>query len=381
MYNISDKFKSYVQQSHKIVYKAEVLSGNELITDQLNIVSGNVSVDSSSSTRRRARVKLVCKDGDKVPSRNDFNSLLHPLSNNEIRLYRGIKFNDGTQELVPLGVFRIFDTNIEDNVDSLSIELSLFDRARLVERARLLQNYVVPMGTNYATAIKGIIEDGVPGLLYNFPPINFVTPQLVFGSSGDLAGGDRWKYAREMASSIGHELYFNLNGIVTLRPVPNVSTGPTVWHYQEGPTSTMLYNTRRLSIENTFNTVIVRGESTTNEEPVQYTAMDEDPTSPTYVGDPPGSSPYGMVPTFLISNYVSTVEQAEEVAKARLRQVTGTTETMRVIVTVNPAHEAGDIIKLSRIRSKLSSRYVLDKFNVPLEYNGSMNFTMREGRV
>jgi len=594
MYNISSRFREAIRDSHTISTKMELYNSNgELLKDDFNIVSGNVSVDATSSTRRRANITLSDPDNTLVPMAGEIPELLHPLSNNYIKLYRGVNFGDiitpherttllsapgnelsdntlywvglgesdwvegdtsswvvpdplqpessysdssnvsmieviqepitiqenvlgkesdylylmvanseGTSqstwvtdntvdltdidnvnvnceftidrgrfyiiasssktgsvitydaqlkedykfnqttkvldvsnlsgsyyirihvaddnvdnvarseakiysvsldespsfkfgldstsyiyydrtpdvELVPLATLDIFDTVIDDTRDELKIQLRLFDFSRKIERARLLENYRIAPGTNYRDAIHDIINDGVPDLQYDLPSVDFVTPNLVFGSSGDQGGGDRWKYAREMAQSIGYDLYLNRNGVVTLRPVIDVDTQPIVWRYDETDNANLLFVTREISKEETYNVVQARGESTSNDEPVTAIAMDENPLSSTYVGDPPGSSAYGMVPTFLNSKYITTENQAQQAAEARLKQVLGSTEKMRIMTIVNPAFEGNDLIRVIRGRSNLDCRFLIDKFNVPLEYNVSMNFTMREMR-
>jgi len=441
MFKASDRFFEAIRDSHTAVSKVEVYSADdELLLDssQLLVLDGNISVDRTSSTRRTASLKLT--DVDRSITPRHAGDIFHPLSNNYIRIYRGINFGKvrvpqtrtrrvlvnttqpelpatepidapyghsmGSQvnrftitpvgeyiqedyiawleeddlELIPQGKFDIFDCDIDDTRDSLTIDLKLFDFARKVERARLLRNHVVPAGTNFGTAIRDIIDQGVPGLTYQFPQINFVTPRLVFGSSGDQEGGDRWKYARDMAEAIGHELFFDRNGNIRLQKTPVEREQPILWDYSEGDRATLLYVTRNLSKEDTYNHVVAVGESTTNDEPVRGEAMDDDPSSPTYVGDPYGSGPYGAVPFFLRSNFIRTPEQATEAARAKLRQLQGTTEKMRIIITVNPAHDAGDRIRIVRRRSKLDCRFVMDSFNIPLEYSGPMNVTMRETR-
>jgi hypothetical protein len=51
---------------------------------------------------------------------NDFD-LLTPFGN-ELRLFRGIQFDDGSVEYVPLGVFVIIDVVIKDTNDGVQIK-------------------------------------------------------------------------------------------------------------------------------------------------------------------------------------------------------------------------------------------------------------------
>lgn len=386
MYNISSRFKEALRGSHTIATKMEVYSASgELLKDNFKALSGNVSIDYESSTRRRATVSLVDADNDLIPGLDTLGSILHPLANTYVKLYRGIYFgkinvpgNRRPQddiEYVPLGTFDIFDLDMSDTKEGLTLTIKLFDFARKIERARLLAPYTVNVGTNYRTAIIDIIEDGVSDITFDFPAIDFVTPALHFGSSGDQGGGDRWKYAKEMAASIGHDLYFSREGVLTLRPTINIDSTATSWRYDENQNANMLFIERKVTKEETYNLVQARGESTSNEEPVVATAQDNNPNSPTWV-----DGPYGTVPFFLTSNYIRTTEQAQQAANLKLNQLLGSTENIRLITIVNPAFEAQDLLEIRRNRLNVRSTYLLDKVNVPLEYSNSSNISLREVR-
>lgn len=371
MYPVSDKFKAAVKHSHKVVAKCEVYSGTDLLAT-LPITGGSVNVDSEGATRRRCTVRL---DGtDHVPA--ETTGILHTNSNNELKVYRGIEFTDGTSELVPLGVFGIENTDIDDSGEGVSITVKGFDRSKELQRRRFTEVYYVDEGTNYATAIKDLINYKMPGLQYAFTTTTHTTPSMIFGTGGWSGGGDPWEKATEMASNIGMELFFDNNGIVTLRPEPDPTVDPVVWEYAEGPESMLLYLNRGISKENVFNHVVVIGNHSGLFAPIRADALDDNVNSPTYY-----LGPFGDVPTFHLSTMIFSQAQAEEVADAQLRKHLGTPESMRFISIVNPAHDVGDSVRVKRARINVNSVHVLDKLNIPLEYNGSINASARERRV
>lgn len=370
MQTISQEFQDSLIRSHTVVSRCEVLDTNYQLLQVLKPINGNVNVDRTSAIRRRCSVTL--EDGTGTLTPETAADMLHPLANNRLRLFRGIKFGDGTEELISLGVFDIFDANVKDSGASLSIEVKGFDLAKSIQRARLLTNYNVPAGERYDLAIRDLLSHRVPTLSFNFPVVEFYTPPLVFGSSGGAGGGDPWKYATEMAEAVGHEVYLDTQGIVQLTPVPNPSTDPVVWDYEEGPLATLLYVEKKMSKENVFSRVVATGENTDLDEPVRYDLADTDPTSPTYV-----FGPFGDVPFFLRSEYIRTESQAQQVAEAKLRQARGASEGLQVITTPNPAHEAGDVVSVARGRAKISNTYVIDRLNIHLNVTQSNNMTLR----
>jgi hypothetical protein len=373
VYPISDAFAAALRQPHTIVTRAEVLNTNFVLQQTLSLTQGNVQVDGKNAIRRSASMTLVDDTGELVPG--DLNDLTHPLAGHYIRLFRGIRLPGG-DELISIGVFDIFDNVVTDTGKELKVEIKAFDLAKRVQRSRLTHNYVVPVGTRYDLAIRDLISYVAPWVSFNFATVDVVTPfGLVFGSSGDQAGGDPWKYAQEMAESIGHELYFDIQGVCRLTPVANAATDPVVWEYHEGEDSQLLYVTKTISKEDTFNHVFAFGENSASDNPIKGEAWDDDPNSPTY-----RFGPYGSVPTFLVSPYIATANQAQMVAEARLRQTLGATEGLRTITTANPAHEVGDVVTVRRLRAKIDSKFVLDKFNINLAASQAINATMREVR-
>lgn len=375
MYPVSDRFKKAIKVSHVMRSRVDIVAPDSTVLKEgLSVERGNVSIDGANAVRRRASTDLIDATGEYTPG--DYEDMLHPLAHNEVRLYRGIRFSDGTEELVPLGVFDSERVTITDSGESVHLSLDLYDWTVKVQRARLLAPYIVPAGTNYGTAIRDLIESRVPGLKYNFSYIDAVTPELRFGSDDDNAGGgDPWKYAQEMAESVAHQLYFDVNKVVILKPIPDVRNDPVVWEYEEGPKAMVLSIQKQVSKAETYNHVIVMGENTDNDEPVSAEAWDDDPDSPTWL-----DGPFGDVPTWLRSPYVTTESQAQQLADAKLNQVLGTQEQLTTTNIANPAHEVGDVIKVKRDRIKVDSRFVIDKMNANLSPMQSMNLTMRERR-
>jgi hypothetical protein len=208
--------------------------------------------------------------------------------------------------------------------------------------------------------------------------VNYVTPRLVFGGSGETGGGNAWDSAQKMAESIGMQLYFDVMGVCTMKPV-STFTGIHAhihFHETEDTPNLILSLDKSLNDEDSFNHVVVFGESTSNEEPVKGEAIDDDPISPTYI-----YGPYGDIPTFFRSEYVTTKAQAIELAQAYLRQKQGIEETIQLNSVVHPALEIGDIIHVQRDRSSINSDYIIDSFTMPLEASQAINIGVRSRRA
>lgn len=368
MYPVSPAFRAALRRSHRMLARATVTDRAGEVTT-LQVTGGSVTADATAANRRRCQVTLTDGTGRLTPA--GATSLLAPYGN-ELRLERGLRLAAG-DELVPLGVFGISETQVADTPGGLTITLTGYDRSKRVQRNRWTQPYTVAAGTNYADAIAAVLESRAPGGTYNFAPTSRVTPLLVFGLERD---NDPWKDASSMAAAIGMELFFDAAGVRVLRPVPNLLTSPVADTYAPGEAK-LLGVTRKLTAEAAYNGAVVTGEAADTAAPVRAEAWDRDPTSATYAGDPIGSSPFGARPYFLTSAFITTQAQAQDVADALLRSITYGAESLTFPAVVNPAHEPGDVVAVRRAASRVDGRYVLEQLTIPLTAGEQLQATAR----
>lgn len=371
MYPISQAMRDALTRPHDAIFKAE-LYDNGVLAKTLDVLGGLVDVDANADRRRRCRVGLVDPDGSLTPA--DLSGLLAP-NGNELRLYRGVRVA-GVEHWCPQGVFGIMQTDTVDRGQGVMLEVQGQDRSRRVARARWDQAYAIAPGTDTATAIRDIIDSRLPGLSYNFTPTSRTTPLVLLGEQRE---NDPWKDATKIAQADGLELFFDADGVCVLRPVPDAATAPVDWTYSEG--GVLLELERQLTSDRTYNAVIVTGEGTGLTAPVRAVVMDTDPASPTYVGNPVGSSDFGFAPRFLTSALITSQQQAEDAGAAMLRSSLGASEDVRFSGVVNPAHEAGDVVEVRRGASKVDARYVLSSFGVPLDVTSPLRATTRKRTV
>lgn len=366
MWPVSDAFNETLKRSHTICTKAEIYDGDTLARE-FEITDGNVNVQ-DETVHRRASVTLVDDTGELSPA--DANSLFAPVGN-EMRLYRGVVIPaTGVEEFVPLGVFGLSDVRVYDSGEGLTMIVDAYDRARKVARAHFPTEYVVTAGTNVGTAIQGIISSRLQGTEFNFVSTEDKTPLIVYE-----AGQDPWQAARELAASIGCDLFFDEVGVCTLAPVPILTQNtPTVWDYTEGPEATFLYLNRRLTDDDTYSHVIVTGENNGVGAPVRGEAIDDNPSSPTYY-----LGKFGDVVLFEANRTITTNAQAQIAATALLQRVMGLVDLVEMQAIVNPAHDAFDVISIDRPTSKIDAKYIISKVTIPMTQDRAMNVSVRQG--
>ena len=103
MYPVSTDFKTLIRKSHVSIVKVEIYDiANGSIISTASPVNGEVTIDSRRSTRRQCSLEFVDTNNTLVPT-NNRTSVLLPY-NREMKIYRGVVYADGTEELVPLRV-------------------------------------------------------------------------------------------------------------------------------------------------------------------------------------------------------------------------------------------------------------------------------------
>jgi hypothetical protein len=374
VFNVSQAFLKAVVTSHKVKVNVAILgSDGAALTTPLYVTGGNVSVDGAAAIRRICDLTLVDPTGALIPQSGTGIGPLAPYGI-EIKISRGVQFTDESIELAPLGVFRVSANSVKES-DSASQTLSIhgYDRSRTIARNKLTVEYIIAADTNYVTAIIDLLTSGWIGpraLQVLATPTAAVTPLLILE-----VGADPWAKAQEMAAAIGYELYFNGNGAVVLQPVLSPAESAVV-KYSEGPASVLLDLNASLDDEDGYNGVIITGESTSIAVPVRGEAWDSDPMSPTYY-----LGPYGRVPVFETSPYVVTQMAADAAARARLQVLLGRSQQVGFSIVPNPAHEPGDVITVTRLKSGVSADYQLMAFDVPLLPTDNMPLVLSNKRV
>ncbi len=369
----TDRLLSTIRRSHTVYAYIDVISPTQEVF-RLPATGGEVSVDRTAQVRRACRATCIDPTGLLTPSSTD--SILTPYGT-ILRPYRGVKYEDGTGdvEVLPLGVFRLAKSVVNDTTGgSPDIQLEAYDLSRTVQRDKFVSPYVIEIGTNLVDAIKAILERTFADLQYDAISTTRVTTAPKLYDVGD----DPWGAASDLATSLGCELYFNVNGWVVIAPPVDIDALPSPdFTYIEGQGCVMSALSRVFTDEPGYNGVVITGESPGDELPaVRAVAWDEEPTSATY-----HLGPYGEVPMFITDQTIKTVDDAQATADQLLRNLLGFSSGLSISGIVNPSYEAGHVVQVERARSHVTGLYAVDAFNVPLRAADLQNLTLRAKRT
>lgn len=356
----TDAFAEAVKRSHKIAVRAQLLVEGVEFGDPLPVVSGSVLLDRTQSTFARVDSLTLAT----LPASDD-DVLLSPYGN-EVAISRGLVHDDGTEELLSLGVFPIQLATID--LTTRSITLRLLDRSQRVRDARFEDEYSVASGTNVGTAIQAIVSAAVPTVSFVFASTSYTTPLLTFA-----AGADRWEAVRTMASDAAMDLYFDGDGLLRMEPVPSVAATPD-WEVSEGDDGVLVSGALSLDRSPAVNKVIVVGENAGNTSTPTGSAIDDNPNSPSYY-----YGPFGHKPKIHSSPNVTSGAQATAVAEAMLANSLGLARSLNLTTIPNPALEPGDTIRVTRLPSLNAEMFIVDTLAIDLGPGGAMTASGRVG--
>jgi hypothetical protein len=334
-------------------------AGTKLATFQLT--GGTLTCDRANAFRRIGNITLtegmLVGGGTVVPT--TARDLFAPFGN-ELYLFDGIQYWDGTQDFCQVGVLGTESTQIVDAGKSLVITVLGNDRAQAYSRAGFTDVYTIPPNTNVGTAILNLLQDAQVGFpqVFAFQPTVFTTPTTpVIAVPGD----DRWALATKLADAAGCELSHDPVGTCVFLPVPNPANSQIAATYAEGPNCTINIVDRTLTRSKTANYYIRDGQGTGIIVPVRGIHADTDPNSPTYIG---GS--YGVVVDYATSPLYATQPMAQAAADTAFLLGQGSAETVIFTVVPKPDHDVDDVLAAARVRAGIPANtgYVVDSFTL-----------------
>lgn len=370
MYPTSAAFKTAVKTDHIVISKAEVWSEDRILLT-LSIDTGKVSVNTNNSIRRTCEIHLTTtrETTNLVP--DDGFDFLAPFGN-QLRLYRGIQYADGTEEYVPLGVFVITDVKVTDTNDGVSMTIMGEDKSIIISRNKWTSTYQMVNGT-LETSLTALLQNRYPDIVTDFPTTNVTINQIVLGADTGL---DPWKDAVYIAGLVGYDLYFDVKGVCTMRQFPTLDAASVVATYEEGNGTTVTSLDRTISTKETYNGVIYTVEGSQVTTPIRVEVWDEDTTSPTY-----RYGVFGSVPTFITTNLIGTSADAIKAASLLLNTYIGRQEEINFSSIVDPSLDVNDVVYLSSDGAKVDRTVIIDSMDIPLEYEGALSVKTRVVRV
>jgi hypothetical protein len=368
MYPVSEAFARHVTDSHEVTTKVSSLMDLDAVPVDISAWLEGGSITQARQEIRRSGTLTFFDDGSgaAVPTSPD-----HPLApyGQELIVEHGMVYPDGTEELVPQGVFRITKATIRYPV----ITCTVSDRAWTVKGNKLQTALTIAAGRPYTDAIREILLTAHPDIRLRIVDIGHLTPTLVLD-----AFSDPWTEVQQMAVAIGYQIYFDRLGECQVEPEPDHADSTPVLSYDD---ASLEFIPRRddnwhnlatydqeieWDTEDIVNAVFASGENSDNEAPFTAAAYDMEPTSPTRWG-----GRFGKRPLQWVSEKITSAAMAQIAAAAELQKRSGISEGLRVPSIPHPGLDVNDPILVVRQQLGINQIHVVDA--VPMTWRASAN--------
>lgn len=297
-------------------------------TVDLEPVSGSFTQDARRGGRWDGRLSFA--GDDLLPTRPG--DILTPFGTRVV-VELGLELLDGSVSTVPYGTYEVASSRTRIEADQRTVEVGLIDISDNVERYRFETPLTVAAGTDLGTMINTVITNRT-GIN---PGVSLVGSALgaarIFGLD---TGTAPWSELLDVLNGFSRIAWYDRTGDIQ---VGSITPDPASAYSLDLLTSLSAdYDTRPP------NVIVARGESQEGVAPVQAVAIDSDPSSPTYAGTGPGTSPYGRVTEFYSSPLLLTVSQAQAAANTILAKNVGAGATYTLVRPYDPTITAGDVV-------------------------------------
>lgn len=343
-----------IRGSHVIAGRCDVYVAGAMVS-QLPIVDGEVVLDRTKFVRGSCEVELLAS----WPGATD---PLNPYSS-EIQLYRGAASLGSSPVLVPVGRYRVDDIRANPNRRTTVIVTGSSRESYLVD-----DRFAFPRtfaGDSAADIIATVVSESLPGS-------SVINTAANPGSATGTWDEDRAALIQHCADACVGEFYGDYEGVnFLLAPIPRL-TDPPKFTVDAGAHGVLVEAVEGLSRQGIYNAVTVRAQNTTEDlAPVQATAYDLNPASPTR-----WDGPFGHRRRFYSSPVLTTVEQCLSAAESLLDDALGLHHSVDLTSVANPALRPGDVITVV-FRDGTTQTHLVDALTVPLGIEGTQRLTTR----
>lgn len=330
----------------------------------LPVVSGTITIDGTNANRRSG--SIVVASPELITT--DPTASLEPYGL-ELGIRTGVVYPDGSEELVPMGIFPIDNISFNDDTGNLPT-VTFYDRSYWLQE-QSSQDALSDYANQYAIAsINNHIPNSVftqavgsPFLDIKVDPATLSAGQIAliyddyansknfkYPGGTPLQTGTYWDNWQNVASQLGCQIFFDVDGVnLILQEIPQITPGNTaadaVATVDAGPMGVLVSAARNISRTNAYNAVsytgVLAADAAATANPPYVFVSVTDPTSPYLYGGPYGKNVY-------VTSSDSLTAKADllNAANKLLGQLVGLGHGLSLTMLPDPSLDAGDIINV-----------------------------------
>lgn len=335
--------------------------GDDPTGTELLLTGGAITLDGTADIRGTGTVTVA----GRWPRVRDLS--LAPYGA-EVFVARGVDLGGQGTLWAPLGYYRIAQTDQPDAARG-PLTLELQDRMATIIDSRFMQPRQWLRGITVGEIVNEIVLEVYPDatIIYDDD-----SDQSQLGRSL-IAEESRYDMLLTLADGLGKIMYWDGEGRLVFETVPDENV--PIWTVNAGARGVMTGANRSISREGMYNAIVVMGEGADELEPVRAVAYDAQESSPTFFG-----GPFGRVPRFYASPFITTQTQAENAAVNMLRRYLGAPYDVGAQAIPNPALKPYDPIRVV-LNDGTREMHVVEAVTIPLTNATASGITTRQSTV
>lgn len=334
----SDLMAQLLSSSFTLSFEADLFYGNERVLANLPVVSPSIVFDSSAQVEGSGRMSVVwsADDGSSVAP-EDATSLLAPFGA-RISLYAVVSSApfSARQKVGEFDITEVPSVGGEPYFwgETLiqvgeRVDLVVKDRMVEVQRDRFTGLQEPSQLTSVYQELAFLTGLPITRTLEDGP----ISRSVVYEES-------RVDAVQDLAALIGGVAFMEWDGTLSVRPI---AAGDPVAELTLGEDGTIVQVGSSLSADGVYNGVVIRGETSDQEEILAELWVTEGPLRATQIGGE--RTPFHRVPRFYSSPFISTTAQAQAAAPGLLAEFSNPrATTLEVTCVNNPLLQIGDVV-------------------------------------
>lgn len=358
-------FAALVAGSHTARFRATLVEGFQTGSDPsgfaMRVVDGGVEYDASADVRSTGDITVT----EAWP---DARNLRFAPYGSEVFLSRGVETGASGTLWAPMGYYRISKTGQSDAARD-PIKLDLDDRMATIIDSRFLSPRQWLTGTTVGDIINEVVLEVYPDAVIAWDDDSDLS-QL---GRSLIAEESRLEVIKTLADGLGKIFYWDEIGQLVFKDIP--SETDVIWTVDAGPNGVMVQADRTLSRDGVYNALVVTGEGADDMAPVRAVAYNAQESSPTFFG-----GPFGRVPRFYSSSFITTQSQAENAAVNLLRQSLGAPYDVGLSAVPNPAVRPYDVLRVV-YNDGTREVHIVDRVSIPFDVDSPISIATRQSAI
>lgn len=361
-------FAPLVSGSHTARFRCRVVSGfptgEDPVGDDLRVVDGTVSFDATAEVRAAGEITVV----EPWPGARDLS--LAPFGT-EVFLARGVDRGGDGILWAPLGYFRITATGQGDAARG-PLSLTLDDRMATIIDSRFMEARQWAQGTQVGDIVNEIVTEVYPNAVITWDD-NSDTFTLGRTLIADEQSS-RYDILLDLADGLGKLVFWDTTGELVFIDAPDEET--VDWDVRANENGGVMVNAdRSLTRIGIYNAVVATGDGLDDLPPVRAVATNSQSNSPTRFG-----GPFGRIPRFYNSPFITTQEQANGAAESILRRSLGAQYDVNFSSVPNPALKPRDVVRLT-YNDGNREVHIIETVEIPFNVETPLSATTRQSTV